>query len=420
MQGDQNPYKWSTVDYSRRPKNTDNYSRNNRNNRNNQSNYHSRDSRNYSRDSRNYPNNNSNYQSNNNLKNNYVAVGSFKTNTNQNDEISQANQINQQRNPEWRSKYEEKKQSLYQNTQNNNVNDKKEGIIQNLEKAVNSIFGAIVPNKNSNDVIKSDDKYNYTINNKNNENNNNKNNENNESNNNENNNNENNENYENNNYENNNNENNNYENNGQNNYESNGQNNVYDANYYSQYPIVVYDLEMTGLNPFYDKIIEIGAVYFSDAPPYHTFESMVYTDRELSELTRSITGITQEEVKKGRPLKDVLIDFVDYVGEYCILIAHGGDCADQLFLQEAFAECGMQIPMGWEFLDSYRLAQYYQPLKQNGLKAIIADLHIERGQSHRALDDSIQLLQVLLKFENIYQEDIYQLFYNMKLRRLVR
>ena len=53
------------------------------------------------------------------------------------------------------------------------------------------------------------------------------------------------------------------------------------------------DLETTGLDPKEDKIIEIGAVKFDGENTLDTFESFINPSCQLSDFTKTYTGITQ-------------------------------------------------------------------------------------------------------------------------------
>ena len=78
---------------------------------------------------------------------------------------------------------------------------------------------------------------------------------------------------------------------------------------------VVFDTETTGLYPWRDKIIEIGAVRFCNGEPVETFHSMVDPGVRIPEMVTQINHITNEMVAGAPAITDVLPAFEDFVGE---------------------------------------------------------------------------------------------------------
>ncbi len=69
---------------------------------------------------------------------------------------------------------------------------------------------------------------------------------------------------------------------------------------------VAFDIETTGLNPKYDKIIEIGAVRVRDGEPADTFSTFINPGKSLPERIVELTGIHDEDVA-GAPYIDALL-----------------------------------------------------------------------------------------------------------------
>ena len=61
---------------------------------------------------------------------------------------------------------------------------------------------------------------------------------------------------------------------------------------------VALDIETTGLNPKYDKIIEIGAVRVRDGKAEDTFSSFVNPAKSLPTRIIELTGIQDADVCK--------------------------------------------------------------------------------------------------------------------------
>ena len=68
------------------------------------------------------------------------------------------------------------------------------------------------------------------------------------------------------------------------------------------------DLETTGLNPKYDKIIEVGAVKVRNGEIIDRFQQLVCPGIALPEKITGLTGITQEELLERLLLTKHLLD----------------------------------------------------------------------------------------------------------------
>ncbi len=91
----------------------------------------------------------------------------------------------------------------------------------------------------------------------------------------------------------------------------------------SECTFVVFDSELTGLNKHQDEIVSIGAVRIRNlrielAEPFDEFiqpERKDHTDAVL------IHRITPEQLKKARPLEEVMPEFIEFVGD-SVLVGH--------------------------------------------------------------------------------------------------
>ncbi|WP_227937588.1 exonuclease domain-containing protein [Alkalihalobacillus deserti] len=88
--------------------------------------------------------------------------------------------------------------------------------------------------------------------------------------------------------------------------------------------VVVVDIETTGFFPDQgDQILSIGAVKVKgeEVLENQTFYSFVQYDREIPSEIKKLTGITEKEVNGAPPLSEVLVQFLEFVGQ-SILVAH--------------------------------------------------------------------------------------------------
>ena len=72
------------------------------------------------------------------------------------------------------------------------------------------------------------------------------------------------------------------------------------------------DLETTGLNPKYDKIIEVGAVKVRNGEIIDSFQQLVCPGIALPEKITGLTGITQEELLEAKGSETVIPQLLDF------------------------------------------------------------------------------------------------------------
>lgn len=93
----------------------------------------------------------------------------------------------------------------------------------------------------------------------------------------------------------------------------------------------VFDLETTGLFPYYDEIIEFGAVKYQNGKIIDKKQFFIKPSKLLSPKIISITNINDEDLKDQICIKEALDKIVDFFGE-TILVAHNAIKFDIPFL----------------------------------------------------------------------------------------
>jgi DNA polymerase-3 subunit epsilon/ATP-dependent DNA helicase DinG len=79
--------------------------------------------------------------------------------------------------------------------------------------------------------------------------------------------------------------------------------------------MVALDIETTGLDPNRDAIIEIAAVRFSGHRVEAEWNKLVNPGRPIPAMITQLTGISNEMVRNAPPLKAVIREFADFVGD---------------------------------------------------------------------------------------------------------
>jgi len=145
--------------------------------------------------------------------------------------------------------------------------------------------------------------------------------------------------------------------------------------------IVALDIETTGLDARSDSIIEIGAVRFSGARIESEWTTLVNPGKPIPSFISQLTGITNEMVRNAPPVKAVIQELADFVGDSPVL---GHNIRfDLSFLQQH------KILLQNEALDTYELASVLLPsASRYNLGALGQHLGILLPATHRALDDA--------------------------------
>ena len=84
---------------------------------------------------------------------------------------------------------------------------------------------------------------------------------------------------------------------------------------------VVFDLETTGLSTRHDYVIEFGGVIMSKGNIIDSKDFFIKPPVELSDFTKRLTHISQEDVEGGREFKDCYDELIKFIGDR-VLVAH--------------------------------------------------------------------------------------------------
>ncbi len=160
-------------------------------------------------------------------------------------------------------------------------------------------------------------------------------------------------------------------------------------------PVVVFDLETTGLSPTQDRITEIGAVVLENEKTGDVFNTFVNPKRALSPKIIELTGITDSMLKDAPSEEEALKSFFEFVNGR-VLIAHNAHGFDVRFLIESAKRCN--IKCDFTYIDTLPLAQsLFGGLKNYKLNTIGKHLKIPKFNHHRASDDALALARIYIQ-----------------------
>ncbi len=148
-------------------------------------------------------------------------------------------------------------------------------------------------------------------------------------------------------------------------------------------PVVLLDLETTGLAPGMSEIIELALVRL-EGKRRQAFQSLVRPSRPPSPFIQNLTGIRAFELEKAPPLEEVLAKAYPLL-RGATLVIHNASF-DLSFLRPALEGMGLELEN--PVVDSIRLAKRaLRGLRRYGLDALSEALELPPRREHRALAD---------------------------------
>ena len=155
---------------------------------------------------------------------------------------------------------------------------------------------------------------------------------------------------------------------------------------------VIVDVETTGLNPANDALIEVAAIALQENDILEEYASLVNPHRDLPEFITQLTGITDEMLTDAPSMFTVRTKLRTIVGDR-VIVGHSVGF-DASFLAEE------RVGIGNHRIDTVTLASILVPeAGRYGLEALVNVLKLpdpHGGQTHRALDDAEQTVELFL------------------------
>ncbi len=159
----------------------------------------------------------------------------------------------------------------------------------------------------------------------------------------------------------------------------------------------ILDIETTGLDSNFDKIIDVGYLQFEGTKLVKKFSSLVQfptPDRpedQLSHYIERLTGISPHALKDAPTWKVIEDDVLELEGHQ--ILAHNADF-EKSFLMPSFERYSEVLP---SFCDSLPfLALVFTSFESLKLEKFITFFKLREHEVHRGFEDSVDLLKVLL------------------------
>lgn len=170
---------------------------------------------------------------------------------------------------------------------------------------------------------------------------------------------------------------------------------------------VCVDIETSGVNTKWSKIIEIGAVKVHDGEVVDTFSQLIYPGVAVSGFITELTGITDDMLKGQPEIEEVLPKFIEFArDEY--LLGHN-IMFDYGFLKQNAAN--LKLEFNKSGMDTLKIARrVLSGLESRGLEYLCKYYGIEDKNHHRALNDAMVTSQLYLILMKEFGEEYPKLF----------
>ncbi len=170
---------------------------------------------------------------------------------------------------------------------------------------------------------------------------------------------------------------------------------------------VAIDLEMSGLSPVKDRIIEMAALRVENGIVTDQYTTLVNPNVPIREHIAAITGIHDEMLDKAPMIEDVMPEFMEFIGND-ILLGHSVEF-DFRFIMQSCCDLGYQTMSlrEWYGMDTLLLARKYMDKDiEKNLDKLCSYYGIEEKGHHRALNDAESARQLYEKLCSIYEKDM--------------
>ncbi len=163
----------------------------------------------------------------------------------------------------------------------------------------------------------------------------------------------------------------------------------------TDFDFISFDIETTGLNKETCEIIELGAVKYQQGVEVARFSEFIKPTQKVPFFIKQLTHITDEQIESGKPAKEVLESFREFIGEN-YLIAHNSNF-DVPFVTHHMLQNGIMPPTNHVF-DTLELTRIYLPFEVNHKLGTIAEyFDVVNPSAHRAIHDADTTAKIFIK-----------------------
>ena len=162
---------------------------------------------------------------------------------------------------------------------------------------------------------------------------------------------------------------------------------------------IVFDTETTGLDPYQDRVIELGGIeLFKRFPTGRVFHYYVNPQgREINAEAQTVHGITAADLADKPRFEEIAEEFLSFI-DGAKLVAHNATF-DVSFINAELDRLGHPLVAPNRVVDTLAIARRKHPMGPNSLDALCRRYAIDnsRRTKHGALLDSELLAEVYIE-----------------------
>lgn len=149
-------------------------------------------------------------------------------------------------------------------------------------------------------------------------------------------------------------------------------------------PLLVFDLETTGINTSHDRIIEIYALRVDPDGSTHEFEYRLNPTIPIPAESTAIHGITDEDVKDAPTFADIAHELHGFIGQ-SDFAGFNSNKFDFPLLVEEFYRVGIDIETEKrKFVDAQRIFHILEPRNLSAAYRFYCDKELKNAHSAKA------------------------------------
>lgn len=169
---------------------------------------------------------------------------------------------------------------------------------------------------------------------------------------------------------------------------------------------VAFDIETTGLNPKYDKIIELGAARVRGGEVTATFSTFVNPGKSLPETISELTGICDADVADAPYIEDVIDDFIEFAADD-VLLGHNL-IFDYSFVKKAAVT--QKKTFERKGIDTLKISRRFLNELESRRLGFLCEYYKIPLEAHRALNDAVAAHELYRRLVSDYADKEYDLF----------
>ena len=160
------------------------------------------------------------------------------------------------------------------------------------------------------------------------------------------------------------------------------------------------DVETTGLDNFYHKIIELACVKYKNGKEIDKLSLLLDPERDIPEDATKINGITNDMVAGKPKFAEIADSFISFING-AVIVAHNARF-DLGFINGALVRAD-KPGLDSRYVDTLDMARKAFPGRVSySLQNLAADFNIAVTAAHRAEDDSRVCMELFYRCDRIF------------------